>query len=137
MICGEVFDGENPPVPCHVCGAGEAAFEKLGACASYVVRAGEIRSVGADTLPVGVLPDVEAKSLRMTLEEGDVVVMITDGVSDSYPGGEDGIREAIARCAWLHPQAVGERLIAGALAGGEAKDDMAVLCARVKRTMLT
>lgn len=117
--------------------SGEAAFEKLGACASYVVRAGEIRSVGADTLPVGVLPDVEAKSLRMMLEEGDVVVMITDGVSDSYPGGEDGLREAIARCAWLHPQAVGERLIAGALAGGEAKDDMAVLCARVKRTMLT
>ncbi len=31
MICGEVFEGENPPVPCPVCGAGEAAFEKISA----------------------------------------------------------------------------------------------------------
>jgi NAD(P)H-nitrite reductase large subunit/rubredoxin len=29
MICGEVFEGENPPVPCPVCGAGESAFEKI------------------------------------------------------------------------------------------------------------
>lgn len=117
--------------------SGEAAFEKLGACASYVVRNGEIRSIGADTLPVGVLPDVEAQSLRMTLQEGDVVIMLTDGVVDNYPGGEEALREAIVRCAWLHPQAVGERLIAGALEGGEAKDDMAVLCARVSRAMIS
>ena len=116
--------------------SGEAAFEKLGACASYVVRGGEIRSVGADTLPVGVLPDVEAQSLRMTLCEGDVVVMLTDGVADAYPGGEDALREAIGKAAWLHPQAVGERLIAGALAGGAAGDDMAVLCARVRRAFI-
>ena len=116
--------------------SGEAAFEKLGACASYVVRDGEVRSIGSDTLPVGVLPDVEVKSLRMTLREGDVVIMITDGVIDSYPGGEEELQETVKKCAWLHPKAVGERLIAGALESGEARDDMAVLCARVVRTML-
>lgn len=116
--------------------SGEAAFEKLGACASYVIRDGEIRSIGADTLPVGVLPEVEAQSLRMTLCEGDVVILLTDGVTDAYPGGEEALREAIGKLAWLHPQAVGERLIAGALAGGQAKDDMAVLCARVRRAVM-
>ena len=116
--------------------SGEAAFEKLGACASYVVRGGEVRSVGADTLPVGVLPEVEAQSLRMTLFDGDVVVMLTDGVAEAYPGGEDGLRDAISRLAWLHPQAVGERLIAGVLEGGEAKDDMAVLCARIRHSVI-
>ena len=112
---------------------GETAFEKLGACVSYVVREGEVRAIGADTLPVGVLPDVESRSLRMTLHPGDVVVMLTDGVADAFPGGESALREAVARRAWLHPQAVGERLIAEALDGGEAGDDMAVLCARVSR----
>ena len=112
---------------------GETAFEKLGACVSYVVREGEVRAIGADTLPVGVLPDVESRSLRMTLHPGDVVVMLTDGVADAFPGGESALREAVARLAWLHPQAVGERLIAEALDGGEAGDDMAVLCARVSR----
>ena len=115
---------------------GETAFEKLGACASYVVRGGEVRAIGADTLPVGVLPDVEARSLRMTQRPGDVVVMLTDGVADAYPGGESALREALARLVWLHPQAVGERLIASALGEGEARDDMAVLCARVGKSRI-
>lgn len=115
---------------------GEAAFEKLGACPSYVVRGGEVRSIGAEALPVGVLPDVEARSTRMTLREGDVLVMMTDGVADAYPGGEEALRAAVARLAWLHPQAVGEKLIAAALEGGVAADDMAVLCAKVRKAMI-
>ena len=114
---------------------GEAAFEKLGACASYVVRSGEVRAVQAHTLPVGVLPDVESGSMRMTLESGDVVVMMSDGVLESYPGGEEALRLAIGKLYWLHPQAVGERLIEQCLAQGEARDDMCVLCMRVGRTI--
>ena len=113
--------------------SGEAAFEKLGACASYVVRDGEVRALGADTLPMGVLPDVESHSLRMTLRPGDVVLLLTDGVADGFPGGEEGLCAAIEKLYWLHPQAVGEKLIAQALAMGDARDDMAVLCARVGR----
>lgn len=115
---------------------GETAFEKLGACASYVVRDGEVRAIGADTLPVGVLPDVESKSLRMTLQPGDVVILLTDGVAGAYPGGEEALRAAIAKLYWLHPQAVGERLISQCLLAGEAGDDMAVLCAHVSRSIL-
>ncbi len=114
---------------------GEAAFEKLGACASYVVRSGEVRAVGADTLPVGMLDAVEPKSIRLTLEPGDVVVMLSDGVFLGFPGGEEALCAAIAEVSWLHPQAVGERLIARAMDGGAAMDDMAVLCARVGKTL--
>lgn len=115
---------------------GETAFEKLGACASYVVRDGEVRAIGADTLPVGVLPDVESTSLRMTLRPGDVVILLTDGVAGAYPGGEEALHAAITKLYWLHPQAVGERLIGQCLLAGEAKDDMAVLCARVSKALL-
>lgn len=113
--------------------SGEAAFEKLGACASYIVRSGEVRAVGADTLPVGMLDHVEPKSLRMTLEPGDVVVMISDGVFLGFPGGEEALCRAIAGVSWLHPQAIGEKLIAQAVGEGQAQDDMTVLCARVER----
>ena len=115
--------------------SGEAAFEKLGACASYVVHQGEVRAIDTDALPVGILPDVEPSASKMMLIGGDVVVMITDGVIESHPGGEEGVREAIEKLHWLHPQAVGERLIAQCLEGKEAKDDMAVLCMRVSRNM--
>ena len=50
----------------------------------------------------------------------------------AYPGAV----RALCRLAWLHPQAVGEKLIAQALAGGEARDDMAVLCARICRAAI-
>ena len=115
--------------------SGEAAFEKLGACASYVVRDSEVRTMGAQTLPVGVLPDVEPGSLRLTLEYGDVVVLLSDGVLEAYPGGEEALRAAIGKLHWLHPQAVGERLIEQCLSQGEARDDMTVLCMRVGKTM--
>jgi stage II sporulation protein E len=98
------------------------------------VRAGEVRTVCADTLPVGTVENVEASSVRMTLSQGDLLVMMTDGVLLSFPGGEEEISAAIAGLAWLHPQAVGERLITQALDGGEATDDMAVLCVKVGRT---
>ena len=115
---------------------GETAFEKLGACPSYVVRDGEVRTIGADTLPVGVLPEVESHSLRMTLRPGDVVILLTDGIAEAFPGGDEGLRSAIEKLYWLHPQAVGDKLIAQALSTGAAKDDMAVLCVRVNRQLL-
>ena len=115
---------------------GEAAFDKLGACPAYVVRDGEVRTVGADTLPVGVLPEVESHSLRMTLRPGDVVILLSDGVMDAFPGGEAGLLAAIEKLCWVHPQAIGEKLIGLALGTEEAKDDMAVLCARVGRQMI-
>ena len=100
------------------------------------MRDGEVRTIGADTLPVGVLPEVESRSLRMTMQTGDVVVMMTDGVRDAYPGGEVALREDIGKLAWLHPQSVGEKLIARAVSSGEACDDMAILCARMSRTAI-
>ena len=30
-LCGQIFEGEQPPVPCPVCGAGEEAFVPLAA----------------------------------------------------------------------------------------------------------
>lgn len=116
--------------------SGETAFEKLGACASYIMRDGEVRTIGADTLPVGVLPDVESRSFRMTMQVGDVIIMMTDGVRDAYPGGETALREDIAKLAWLHPQIIGEKLIAHAVGAGKVDDDMAVLCARISKTVI-
>lgn len=116
--------------------SGETAFEKLGACASYIMRDGEVRTIGADTLPVGVLPDVESRSFRMTMQVGDVIIMMTDGVRDAYPGGETALREDIAKLAWLHPQIIGEKLIARAVGAGKVDDDMAVLCARISKTVI-
>ena len=46
------------------------------------------------------------------------------------------MREDIGKLAWLHPQSVGEKLIARAVGSGEVGDDMAILCARMSKTVL-
>ncbi len=91
--------------------SGETAFEKLGACASYIVRDGEVRTIGADTLPVGVLPEVESRSLPDDDADGRRGGMMTDGVARRvYPGGEVDPTGGYRQAGVLHPRSVGEKL---------------------------
>ena len=100
------------------------------------MRDGEVRTIGADTLPVGVLPEVESRSLRMTMQTGDVVVMMTDGVRDCI-SRRRGRPAGRYRQAGVAASAIGGRkLIARAVSSGEACDDMAILCARMSRTAI-
>ena len=29
VLCGEIFEGDEPPVPCPICGAGREEFEEV------------------------------------------------------------------------------------------------------------
>lgn len=112
---------------------GEAAFEKLGACTSYVIRGGELRPICADTLPMGVLAKVEPRSVRMRLEEDDLLVMVSDGIVDSYPEGEQGLRRALLKLRSMPVRGVCDTVLGRALRmrGNIAEDDMTVVCARI------
>lgn len=113
---------------------GEAAFEKLGACTSYVIRGGECKAICADTLPMGMLTRVEPRSLRMHLLEGDLLVMVSDGVMDYYPEGEAGLQRTLAKQHNAQPRVLCEAILNRTLRsnGQSAQDDMTVLCARVQ-----
>lgn len=113
---------------------GEAAFEKLGACTSYVVRSGECRTICADTLPMGMLTRVEPRSLRMHLVENDLLIMVSDGVADAYPDGETGLRRALVKYQGAQPRALCETILSKTLRANNqcAQDDMTVICARIQ-----
>ena len=70
---------------------GHAVFFKSGACASFVLRGGRLFKIECETAPVGILDRVVAKRVNFDLKEGDVVVMLSDGV---LPDEEDS--------AWLY-----------------------------------
>ena len=70
---------------------GEAHFYKSGAAPTYVFRRGELFKLRSKTLPLGIIKDVDLKTLKVDLHEGDVIVMISDGVTQ---GRED--------CPWLY-----------------------------------
>ena len=89
-----------------------------------------MEALESETVPAGVLNPVEPVLLSRKLWDGDLVVMVSDGILDAMPGGE---KEG-AFCDFLGglpkagPQETAEMILAFALSfEGEPRDDMTVL----------
>ena len=65
--------------------SGRAVFYKCGAAPTYLFRSGRLFKLRSRTMPLGILEHTDARVLDLELNEGDVVVMMSDGVS----GGEE------------------------------------------------
>ena len=123
---------------------GEAAFEKMGACASFLIRQEppmpgmregglKCRKLSGGTLPMGILEDVTPKSFRMKLTPGDLLIMVSDGIVDAFEQ-EDAMLHIMANLS-QEPQAFADGLLRAALQrmSGVAKDDMTVCASQLKR----
>ena len=117
--------------------SGEAAFEKLGACPSYLLRGGRCRRIGGDALPLGIVESASPQRTAARLQPGDLLLLVTDGVTDAFGGDAAAFQRALGgrapRDAALAPQNCADTLLKRALdrCGGSAPDDMTVLAARV------
>ena len=112
---------------------GVARFHKSGAAPSYVFRSGELFKLSARTLPLGILDDVDSKKLRFDLRAGDIIIMVSDGVTqgkDECPWLYDLLRktldaEGIERCV---------ELIRERAAHECAADDISVVAVKISST---
>lgn len=64
--------------------SGEARFIKSGAAPSFVLRNGSIFRLQSKTVPIGIIRALDAEMIRFDVEEGDTVVMLSDGAARSY-----------------------------------------------------
>ncbi len=69
---------------------GEASLFKCGAAPSFLLRDGEVTRFFSRTAPIGILESLDAERIRFSVLPGDVIVQVSDGVTD---GDED--------CPWL------------------------------------
>ncbi len=60
---------------------GSACFYKAGAEASFVLKNGHVSKVESVSFPVGILGGAEYEQNQMHLGIGDIVVLVTDGVT--------------------------------------------------------
>ena len=71
---------------------GHAEFVKLGAAASYLWRNDRVISLRSATLPAGILKQVVPEKNEMLLKDGDMIFMVTDGITDALGGEEQTAR---------------------------------------------
>ncbi|MEU5050599.1 SpoIIE family protein phosphatase [Streptomyces sp. NPDC021096] len=92
----------------------------------------------ADPQPLlGVMDDLELYEQTVTLDPGDVLLCVTDGVTERREGtrmlGDDGLTDVLTNCTGLTAGAVAARVLRAVerFAAEPASDDMAILAMRV------
>lgn len=107
---------------------GTAEFVKLGAVESFLLREGTVRTIRGGALPVGVLDEIVPVYEKLPLKDGDMLVMVSDGVLDALT--LHGAEYALERIEALNPQKLANALIAAAKKSG-VSDDASVLAVRI------
>ncbi|WP_432167132.1 SpoIIE family protein phosphatase [Streptomyces sp. bgisy031] len=86
---------------------------------------------------LGVMEDLELYEQTMTLEPGDVLLCVTDGITERREGtrmlGDDGLADVLTTCTGLTAGAVASRIMRAVerFASDAPSDDMAILTMRV------
>lgn len=62
---------------------GNANLLKSGAAPTFVRRGDKLYKLRSSTVPIGILPSLSAEDINFALEDGDVLIMMSDGVSQS------------------------------------------------------
>ena len=109
----------------------EARCLKSGAAPSFVVREGRLFRLMSKTVPIGILRALDAEMIRFTLQPGDTVVMLSDGVLS-------GFEEAAWLCDLLvspsvlaePPEQIAKRIVAAAAT--ESRDDITAAVVKVQ-----
>jgi len=120
--------------------SGRAEFVKIGAAPTFIRRGRRTAVVRANSLPMGILEQVESDSTDWIVMPGDMVVMITDGVLSGL-GDAAAVQKENWLCRFLSastlsdPEELASVLLAqvGSISDERRTDDMTVLALRFDR----
>ncbi len=110
---------------------GTAEFMKKGAAPTYIRRRnGSCEIIAVDNLPAGIVNSREEPIQKLTLQPGDMIIMVSDGVCDAIPK-EHWVIDALNAVLLSTPEDVAEILMKIAQSSKHAKDDMTVMVSEV------
>lgn len=114
---------------------GMCSFVKLGAAVTLVKRGTGVETVCSEELPAGVVNDIDCKSQRKKMFDGDYIIMLSDGVTEQVPSElrEGFFCELISNLSCCSPQEMADSILDAVAesSSGEARDDMTVLVSGV------
>lgn len=104
---------------------------KIGAPPCYIKTADTVLKIEGSSLPIGVLDEMRPYSTAKRLYPGQMLILVTDGVSDCFSGDE--LPQFINGLTAFNPETVSGKILQRALdlSGGTPKDDMTVIAFRL------
>ena len=92
-------------------------------------------SIRSTSLPIGILKSVDSDITNFKLDDGDMLLMVTDGVVDADRGADEEyfIEQIMKKIHSSDTSLVAKKVIAEAkkLQNGKSKDDMLAVCVKI------
>ena len=109
--------------------SGEAHFIKAGAAPSYILRGERLHKIASRTPPAGILRNMCAEQTTFTLQEGDYVILLSDGVDPEDDQGE--LVSLLAENRFENVEELCDGIFRMARENGDGRDDLSVSVLRV------
>ncbi|MDD2585703.1 MAG: stage II sporulation protein E [Syntrophomonadaceae bacterium] len=110
----------------------EVDFIKVGSAPSFIKRGKKVGVVTSNSLPIGILDNLDVISEKRCLCPRDLLVMVSDGVLEAArgSGGEMWLQQFLSAIEEKDPQIIAEMIINKALGlcKGKPADDMTAIC---------
>lgn len=109
---------------------GSCEFRKAGGAVTFLKREEKVEQLKAGTLPLGIFQQVDIPCMERQLQDGDYLIMVSDGVIDALKAHdyENTLEEAIAGIREQNPGEIAEKILRMVICagGGRILDDMTV-----------
>lgn len=114
---------------------GKCELFKAGAPASYIIKNDIITKCELSSMPAGILRGIEFAKRTAVLRLDDTIFLLSDGICEL---GEDWLKSTLLSLRALPSQKAADALIEEALLKSEnqKRDDMSVICAKLKRNQV-
>lgn len=115
---------------------GNVEFVKFGAVPTYIKRKDRLELIKTASLPAGILSNIDVELISKKVEDGDFIIMMSDGILDSFSDNEDGgkvLKDYIKGIRSINPQEIADQILDRAYSNcnGKPIDDMTVVVAKV------
>lgn len=113
-------------------------FLKIGSVPSFIKRGEEVFQIEASNLPIGIVQQVEIEMITQQLQQGDIVIMMSDGIFDGPKhiiNSDIWLTRKIEQLTTKDPQEMADILLEDVIREqqGEITDDMTVVVAKIEK----
>lgn len=107
-------------------------FIKVGSPYSFILTKDTVKIIEGNSLPLGILEEMRPTVCSTPISSGDVIMLVSDGISDAFASSSDLI-DFLSTQRALNPKILADSVLEKALYlnGNVAKDDMTVFCVRI------